>query len=150
MIQFIDSNGLLCNSLHGFRSGRSCLTQLLGHFDDVFSGMVSGSDVDVIYLDYAKVFDKVDHRLLLKKFKRYGFPEKLISEWCFVLFSSNYQLSLIGYCFRSLIVHLFREWHGTFYCSFYRPVICRWYSYSQAHIMFQPRGWNSVWSWQSH
>ena len=79
MIQFIDSNGLLCNSKYGFRSGRSCLTQLLGHFDDVFSGIISGSDVDAIYLDYAKAFDKVDHRLLLKKLKRYGFHENIIS-----------------------------------------------------------------------
>ena len=42
MVRFIDSNG--------FRSGRSCLTQLLSHFDDVLSGMVDGSDVDPIYL----------------------------------------------------------------------------------------------------
>ena len=64
---------------HGFRRSRSCLTQLLSHFEDVLLGMVDGSDVDAIYLDYAKAFDKVDHHLLLKKLERYGFHGKVIS-----------------------------------------------------------------------
>ena len=79
MVRFIDSSVFLCNNEHGFRSGRSCFTQLLSHFDYVLSGMVDGSDVDAIYLDYAKAFDKVDHCLLLKKMKRHGFHEKLLT-----------------------------------------------------------------------
>ena len=75
MVRVTGSNGFLCNHRHGFRSAseEKCLTQLLSHFNDVLSGMVDGSDVDAIYLNYAKAFDKVDHCLLLKKMKRYGF-----------------------------------------------------------------------------
>lgn len=79
MVSFIDDNHILCNHQHGFRKGRSCLTQLLTHFDDIFSGLCKGVDTDAIYLDYAKAFDKVDHRLLLEKLKRYGFHPKLLS-----------------------------------------------------------------------
>ena len=32
-----------------------------------------------IYLDYAKAFDKVDHKLSLMKFQKYGFSSLLIS-----------------------------------------------------------------------
>ena len=79
MVRLIDSSVFLCNNQYVFRSGRSCLTQLLSHFDYVLSGMVDGSDVDAIYLDYAKAFDKVDHCLLLKKMKIHGFHEKLLT-----------------------------------------------------------------------
>ena len=79
MVQFIEKNNILCNHQHGFRKGRSCLTQLLHHFDDVLTGLTKGVDTDAIYLDFAKAFDKVDHRLLIEKLKRYGFHPKLIS-----------------------------------------------------------------------
>ena len=79
MVQFIESNEILCSNQHGFRSRRSCLTQLLSHFDDVLSGLVESVDVDAIYLDYAKAFDKVDHRLLLAKMRKYGFHEKILT-----------------------------------------------------------------------
>ena len=78
MVDFIEKNQLLCDNQHGFRSGRSCLTQLLSHVDDIVQGLVNNADTDAIYLDFAKAFDKVDHRLLLLKMKRMRFHEKLI------------------------------------------------------------------------
>ena len=79
MVKFIEDNEILCNNQHGFRSGRSCLTQLLSHFDDVMVGLTNGADTDAIYLDYAKAFDKVDHRLLIRKLQRYGFHDRIIT-----------------------------------------------------------------------
>ena len=78
IVEFLEVNNLLSQYQHGFRSGRSCLTQLLGHFDDICSGLVEGKDTDSIYLDYAKAFDRVDHRLLILKLKRYNFHPMLI------------------------------------------------------------------------
>ncbi|KAL5249177.1 hypothetical protein ACHWQZ_G018132 [Mnemiopsis leidyi] len=78
MVDFIDRNKLLCDNQHGFRSGRSCLTQLLSHVDDIVKGLIDGADTDAIYLDFAKAFDKVDHRLLLAKMRKLGFHEKLV------------------------------------------------------------------------
>ena len=79
MVSFIEDNGLLCDHQHGFRTGRSCLTQLLSHFDDIISNLCNGADTDAIYLDFAKAFDKVDHQLLIKKLRRYQFSEHLIA-----------------------------------------------------------------------
>ena len=39
--------------------------------------MDKGKDVDVIYLDFCKAFDKVPHRRLLKKLWAYGIRSKL-------------------------------------------------------------------------
>ena len=58
MVNFIEDNNILCDNQHGFRSGRSCLTQMLSHFDDIMLGLLNGHDTDAIYLDFAKAFDK--------------------------------------------------------------------------------------------
>ena len=51
----------------GFRSGRSCETQLTGFISDLFNSMHTSEQIDVLVLDMAKAFDKVGHRRLLKK-----------------------------------------------------------------------------------
>jgi hypothetical protein len=95
MVRFADNNEILCNNQHGFRSGRSCLTQLLSHFDDIFLGLSKGADTDAIYLDYAKAFDKVDHRLLLNKLQKYGFHPKLL-QWIESFLSDRLQNVVLG------------------------------------------------------
>ena len=42
------------------------------------NSLSNGDDMDAIYLDYAKAFDKVDHQLLLSKLQLYGFHSKII------------------------------------------------------------------------
>ena len=50
------------------------------HVDNILKTLNSGDEVDVIYLDYAKAFDKVDHNILLAKAKRYGITGKTL-QW---------------------------------------------------------------------
>ena len=80
LVSFLETNNLISNKQHGFRKGRSCLTQLLGHFDNILQNHAKDIETDVIYLDYAKAFDKVDHAILLKKLSLYGVKGKLL-EW---------------------------------------------------------------------
>ena len=61
----------------GFRKQRSCLTQLISHVDNVLECLNNGEEVDTIYLDYAKAFDKVDHNILLAKLRKYGIKGKV-------------------------------------------------------------------------
>ena len=63
---------------HGFRGGRSCLSALLSVFDNVMQLLSSGNNtVDMVYIDIAKAFDKVDHGVLLHKIKILGITRKL-------------------------------------------------------------------------
>ena len=39
---------------HGFRSQRSCLSQLLKHYNDIIKAMEEGGNIDTIYLDLVK------------------------------------------------------------------------------------------------
>ena len=68
----MNSNNLFNDSQHGFRSGRSCLSQLLEHFDTILSILDDGMNADVVYLDFAKAFDKVDHNIVLQKINKLG------------------------------------------------------------------------------
>ena len=80
LVHYLEKNNLFSSKQHGFRKGRSCLTQLLQHMDYLLENFLENSETDVIYLDYAKAFDKVDHSILLKKIKAYGIDGKLF-EW---------------------------------------------------------------------
>ena len=68
---------LYCKCQHGFRQGRSCITQLLEVMDKFSNFTDSGQDFDVIYLDFKKAFDSVPHERLLIKLKSYGITGNL-------------------------------------------------------------------------
>ena len=65
-IAYMDENSLN-KSQHGFRAGRSCLSQLLDHMYAIMELLECSSNVDVIYMDFAKAFSKVDFNIVLKK-----------------------------------------------------------------------------------
>ena len=65
-------NQLFSPERHGFIKGQSCNTQLLEILEDLTEALDAGKDVDVIYLDFQKAFDKVPHKRLLKKLWAYG------------------------------------------------------------------------------
>jgi len=77
VVSFLEDNNLLSGSQHGFRKGRSCLTQLLHHFDNLLQHILEGNVTDVLYLDFSKAFDKVDHQILLRKLHNIGIQGKL-------------------------------------------------------------------------
>jgi len=57
VVEHLENNRLIRDSHHGFRSGRSCLSNLLEFLDKVTQAIDEGNSVDVVYLDFAKVFD---------------------------------------------------------------------------------------------
>ena len=75
MVEFLEGNDMFTNEQHGFRGGRSCLSQLLAHYDQMCQCLFDNAEADTIYLDFAKAFDRVDLRLLIKKLRRYGMSE---------------------------------------------------------------------------
>ena len=73
----LEDNNLLNKNQHGFRKFRSCLSQLIEHYDNILEAVSAGNNVDVIYLDYSKAFDVVDHHILLRKLQDSGITGKI-------------------------------------------------------------------------
>jgi len=79
ILRHLENFKLIRDSQHGFTKGRSCLTNLLEFFEEVTKLLDSGQPVDVIYLDFAKAFDKVPHVRLLQKIKSHGIAGKILT-----------------------------------------------------------------------
>ena len=59
----------LSNNQHGFLPKKSCTTQLIDFTDSVAQGLNSSIRTDIVYFDFAKAFDSVNHDIILSKLK---------------------------------------------------------------------------------
>jgi hypothetical protein len=67
IVQHLDQHSLLRSSQHGFMAGKSTLSNLLEYLEELTRLVDQGHSVDIVYLDFAKAFDKVPHMRLIKK-----------------------------------------------------------------------------------
>ena len=95
MVSFLEEHKLLNPTQHGFRAGRSCLSQLLNHFDIITSHLEHGRGVDVVYLDFAKAFDKVDIGVTLRKLHHLGVRGRL-GRWLTSFLTGRTQTVLVS------------------------------------------------------
>ena len=72
VMSHLETNNILKENQHGFRKKRSCETQLLELTDSLLSSLDKGLRTDMVVLDFAKAFDKVNHSLLTYKLQQYG------------------------------------------------------------------------------
>ena len=70
------SFSLINDSQHGFSKGRSCLTNLLTFYRNVYEAVDNDANYDIIYQDFSKAFDKVPHDRLLSKVRAHGIGGK--------------------------------------------------------------------------
>ena len=82
---------LLTSKQYGFVSKRSTITQLLHYLDKCTEEISSKKVVDVIYFDFAKAFDTVPHKRLLKKLQCYGVNGNIL-KWIEAFLTDRYQM----------------------------------------------------------
>lgn len=94
MTSYLEDNKKLSDNQYGFRSGRSCLAQLLAHHEKILTSLEHDTNVDVIYLDFAKAYDKVDHGILLHKVREIGITGK-VGQWLHSFLTNRQQVVMV-------------------------------------------------------
>ncbi|XP_065640687.1 probable RNA-directed DNA polymerase from transposon BS [Hydra vulgaris] len=79
LIIYITENNLLTSQQHGFIQNKGCLTNLLETFDIITTEIENGYPVDILFLDFAKAFDKVPHYRLIHKISNYGIKGNILN-----------------------------------------------------------------------
>ena len=94
LMQHSQNNNILYHRQHGFRPKLSCETQLLEFVDEIVSNMNSGTQTDVIVMDFSNAFEKVSHSKLIKKLYSYGVSGKT-NKWIQAFLSGRTQSVLV-------------------------------------------------------
>ena len=97
MLNFLKYNGSLSNKQFGFRGGRSTVIQLLQIMDKWTEILDRGEVIDVVYCDFQKAFDTVQHKRLIEVFAYYGFTNPLLS-WVKDFLTGGTQQVIVNGC----------------------------------------------------
>ena len=77
MYEFFTESNLISPNQSGFKPGDSCMTQILSITHEIYKSFDDGREVQGIFLDISKAFDKLWHQGLLHKLKQNGISGKL-------------------------------------------------------------------------
>ena len=69
VINHLEKQGYLNDKQHGFRSSRSCESQLALTVNDLAKILDDKGQVNIIIMDFCKAFDTVPHEILLAKIR---------------------------------------------------------------------------------
>jgi hypothetical protein len=77
---YFENLGVLVPQQHGFQKRRSCTSNLLVAREKWSEALDCGANLDVVYVDFSKAFDKVPHQRLLLKLRSYGI-QGILLDW---------------------------------------------------------------------
>ena len=84
LMTFINDKNLICNQQFGFHNKLSTCDNLLSVTNYLMNELNNNNMVDIIYFDYHKAFDSVNHTKLIHKLYTLGFNE------CYINLIQNY------------------------------------------------------------
>lgn len=87
----------LSPSQHGFFKGRSIVTNLLHLSDYALHTIEAGLQLDVLYVDFSKAFDRIPHDILIQKLHHFLIPTTLI-KWIQSYLTDRIQFVKLGCC----------------------------------------------------
>ena len=94
-LEYLERFSLLHKEQSGFRKSHSCHTALIKLTDTLYKQIDVGNLTGLVYIDFKKAFDLVNHQLLLQKLKLYNF-DKYSIKWFNSYLSNRVQKVQIG------------------------------------------------------
>lgn len=95
-------NHLLIDEQHGFRPGKSTVTSSVAFTTYLLDNIEKGGQVDVVFTDFKKAFDTVDHGLLINELGQLGIGDPLLS-WLRSYLSNRQQFVKVNNSESSLV-----------------------------------------------
>lgn len=81
---------------HGFHKTRNITTSHLETCDIITTGLIEANQVDGIYFDFSRAFDRIDHSILIKKLVQLGMTSNLVEIIMAFVANRMYQLRIDG------------------------------------------------------
>ena len=97
LVNFLEKHKLLKKFQHGFRKHRSCLTELIDYRNEILDAILKKKNIDVVYLDFSKAFDRVDHKVVLEKARKLGIQGKIL-KWLAQFLINRTQKTIVNGC----------------------------------------------------
>ena len=119
---------LIYNLQSAFRTGHSTETALIRLTDEILLNMDKDEVTGLVFIDFRKAFDTVDHKLLLRKLPIYGASDAAVS-WIKSYLSNRKQFVKLGNQSSELLAIsrvYFRVWFLDRYFSCCLWMICLW------------------------
>ena len=92
IMKHLNDHNILTDCQHGFRAKRSTEMQLILVLHDM-TKTIQSSPIHAVFLDFAKAFDRVPHRRLLRKLQHYGIQGPLLN--CRVVSYPTFSISCL-------------------------------------------------------
>ena len=93
--EYMEKNKFFCKNQHGFRKGKGTDTAVMELVRELFSNINSNDISSVLFLDYSKAFNTVNHQILLRKMSMYGFSNN-VCMWFEDYFSDRMPYTKVG------------------------------------------------------
>ena len=84
------ASSIISNSQHDFFPKKSTLTNLLEYQSFLNESFSNRCQVVSVYTDFSKAFDRVNHRLLIRKMNKLGFNDKTL-KWLSSFLADRWQ-----------------------------------------------------------
>ncbi len=96
LLAFCNDYQIVSSPQHGFRSGCSCMTNLMDCFNDWTTSFDHiGTSIDIIYTDFKKAFNSVPYQRLEYKLTQYGITGNL-HHWLTSFLTNRMQRTACG------------------------------------------------------
>lgn len=94
---FLESKNILGSFQHGFRKKLSTTTQIVSVIHDFANAINNRKQIDAIFFNLSKAFDRVPHSLLIRKMQRVGIAPRLV-DWISAYLENRTQFVEINGC----------------------------------------------------
>ena len=78
--RYLNENSIISDHQYGFRAGHSTVDQLILTYNEISTALDNGNPTDLIFFDFSKAFDLVNHVILLVKLHHIGIAGQ-VCEW---------------------------------------------------------------------